>query len=231
MKLRKSSLYTVRSGSWKAQMGISRGCSLLPPPPPLEETWERARETMLELAWEMPLDRRFSAMRNGVTLEHTQLTQNFPLMWWKGFPSQGKTGSLSCYQISRPSFSSQIQSEKYRKWYFLQALPLAPNIQSSFYPFWNLPELLFPMTLFPLPFSNITGTHSLGNLVIVQWEEERITEMGLHLARSTQIILPIIFRVLENVEKGVHYKKLKTNLKHSGTFFPTVNDIYLYYLL
>lgn len=72
MKLRKSSLYTVRSGSWKAQMGISRGCSLLPPPPPLEETWDRARETMLELAWEMPLDRRFSAMRNGVTLEHTQ---------------------------------------------------------------------------------------------------------------------------------------------------------------
>lgn len=75
MKLRKSSLYTVRSGSWKAQMGISRGCSLLPPPPPLEETWDRARETMLELAWEMPLDRRFSAMRNGGTLEYTQLTQ------------------------------------------------------------------------------------------------------------------------------------------------------------
>ena len=75
MKLRKSSLYTVRSGSWKAQMGISRGCSLLPPPPPLEETWDRARETRLELAWEMPLDRRFSAMRNGVTLEHTKPTQ------------------------------------------------------------------------------------------------------------------------------------------------------------
>lgn len=56
MKLRKSSVYTVRSGSWKVQMGISSRCSLLP----LLETWERARETMVELAWEMPRDRRFS---------------------------------------------------------------------------------------------------------------------------------------------------------------------------
>ena len=30
---------------------------------------------------------------------------------------------------------------------FSQALTLAPNIHSSFYPFWNLPELLLPMTL------------------------------------------------------------------------------------
>lgn len=56
MKLRKSSVYTVRSGSWKVQMGISSRCSLLP----LLETWDRARETMVELAWEMPRDRRFS---------------------------------------------------------------------------------------------------------------------------------------------------------------------------
>lgn len=110
MKLRKSSLYTVRSGSWKAQTGISRGCSLLPPPPPLEETWDRARETMLELAWEMPLDRRFSAMRNGVTLEHTQLTQNFPLTW--KISSQGNTLSLTGYQTSQSSFSSRMQLEK-----------------------------------------------------------------------------------------------------------------------
>lgn len=57
MKLRKSSEYTVRSGSWKVQMGISSRCSLLLP---LLETWERARDTMVELAWEMPRDRRFS---------------------------------------------------------------------------------------------------------------------------------------------------------------------------
>ena len=56
MKLRKSSVYTVRSGSWKVQMGISSRCSLLP----LLETWDRARETMVELAWEMPRNRRFS---------------------------------------------------------------------------------------------------------------------------------------------------------------------------
>ena len=56
MKLRNSSVYTVRSGSWKVEMGISSRCSLLP----LLETWERARETMVELAWEMPRDRRFS---------------------------------------------------------------------------------------------------------------------------------------------------------------------------
>lgn len=56
MKLRKSSVYTVRSGSWKVQMGISSRCSLLP----LLETWDRARETMVELAWEMPRDSRFS---------------------------------------------------------------------------------------------------------------------------------------------------------------------------
>lgn len=56
MKLRNSSVYTVRSGNWKVEMGISSRCSLLP----LLETWERARETMVELAWEMPRDRRFS---------------------------------------------------------------------------------------------------------------------------------------------------------------------------
>lgn len=113
MKLRKSSLYTVRSGSWKAQMGISRGCSLLPPPPPLEETWDRARETRLELAWEMPLDRRFSAMRNGSHLRtYKTHSKNFPLMWWwlplDKVSTQGKTVSLTGYQISRPSFSCQI---------------------------------------------------------------------------------------------------------------------------
>lgn len=59
MKLRKSSVYTVRSGSWKVQMGISSRCSLLP----LLETWDRARETMVELAWEMPRDKRFSEKR------------------------------------------------------------------------------------------------------------------------------------------------------------------------
>lgn len=121
MKLRKSSLYTVRSGSWKAQMGISRGCSLLPPPPPLE-TWDRARETMLELAWEMPLDRRFSAMRNGVTLEYTQLTQ-------RTFHS-GKNCEFQWLPNTTTLFSSQIQLEKYRKWYCCVRI-LAPNIHSS----------------------------------------------------------------------------------------------------
>lgn len=45
------------------QRGVSRRGSLAPPPPPpppLLETWERASETMVELAWEMPRDRRFS---------------------------------------------------------------------------------------------------------------------------------------------------------------------------
>lgn len=58
MKPRKSSRYTVRSGSWKVHRGVSRRGSLLVPP--VLETWERARDTMVELAWEMPLDRRFS---------------------------------------------------------------------------------------------------------------------------------------------------------------------------
>lgn len=58
MKPRKSSRYTVRSGSWKVHRGVSRSGSLLVPP--VLETWERARDTMVELAWEMPLDRRFS---------------------------------------------------------------------------------------------------------------------------------------------------------------------------
>lgn len=57
MKLLKSSLYTLRSGSWNVQMGISKGnCSLLQS----FATCERARETMAELAWEIPLERRFS---------------------------------------------------------------------------------------------------------------------------------------------------------------------------
>lgn len=58
MKPRNSSLYTVRSGSWKVHRGVSRSGSLLVPP--VFETWERAKDTMVELAWEMPLDRRFS---------------------------------------------------------------------------------------------------------------------------------------------------------------------------
>lgn len=58
MKPRKSSRYMVRSGSWKVHRGVSRSGSLLVPP--VLETWERARDTMVELAWEMPLDRRFS---------------------------------------------------------------------------------------------------------------------------------------------------------------------------
>lgn len=58
MKPRKSSRYTVRSGSWKVQRGVSRSGSLLVPP--VFETWERAKDTIVELAWEMPLDRRFS---------------------------------------------------------------------------------------------------------------------------------------------------------------------------
>lgn len=58
MNPRKSSRYMVRSGSWKVHRGVSRSGSLLLPP--VLETWERARETMVELAWEMPLDRRFS---------------------------------------------------------------------------------------------------------------------------------------------------------------------------
>lgn len=48
------------------QIGISKRCS--PPPPllpPLVETWERAKETMVELAWEMPRDKRFSENRRG----------------------------------------------------------------------------------------------------------------------------------------------------------------------
>ena len=64
MKLRKSSRYTVRSGSWKVQSGVSRSGSLLPP---VLETWERARDTMVELAWEIPLDRRFSVAKNTKT--------------------------------------------------------------------------------------------------------------------------------------------------------------------
>lgn len=58
MKLRKSSRYTVRSGSWKVHRGMSRSSSLLGPP--VFETWLRAKDTMVELAWEIPLDRRFS---------------------------------------------------------------------------------------------------------------------------------------------------------------------------
>lgn len=147
MKLRKSSLYTVRSGSWKAQMGISRGCSLLPPPPPLEETWDRARETMLELAWEMPLDRRFSAMRNGGTLEYTQLTQ-------RTFRS-GKNCDFRSLPNTTTLFSSQIQLEKYRKWYFCVRI-LAPNIHFSCTLLGICLTFLSPcLRLFPLSFPNI----------------------------------------------------------------------------
>lgn len=57
MKLRKSSLYTLRSGSWKVYMGISRGsCSLVHSP----VTCIRARDMMAELACEIPRERRFS---------------------------------------------------------------------------------------------------------------------------------------------------------------------------
>lgn len=58
MNPRKSSRYMVRSGSWKVHRGVSKSGSLLLPP--VLETWERAKDTMVELAWEMPLDRRFS---------------------------------------------------------------------------------------------------------------------------------------------------------------------------
>lgn len=66
MKPRKSSRYTVRSGSWNVHKGVSRRGSLLQLP--VLETCDRARDTMVELAWEMPLDRRFSvAAEGGIT--------------------------------------------------------------------------------------------------------------------------------------------------------------------
>lgn len=75
----------------------------------------------------------------------------------------------------------------------------------------------------------ITGTPSPGNLVAIQWEEEGIREMGLHLARLTRIVSPIIFRILENIEKDFHYRKLMKNLTYSGTSSPTIDNIYLHY--
>lgn len=58
---RKSSWYTVRSGSWNVHRGVSRSASLVLPP--VLETWERAKDTMVELAWEMPLDSLFSVVK------------------------------------------------------------------------------------------------------------------------------------------------------------------------
>lgn len=55
--------------------------------------------------------------------------------------------------------------------------------------------------------------------------------MEFHLATLSQIISLIIFRALENVEKDFRYRKLMTNLTHSGTFLSTINNIYLRYLL
>lgn len=49
-------------------------------------------------------------------------SENSPLRWWwlplAKVSSQGKTESLTGYPISLPSFSSQTQLEKYRKWHF-----------------------------------------------------------------------------------------------------------------
>lgn len=46
--------------------------------PPVLETCERAKDTMVELAWEMPLERRFSVAAEGRGTEMIQRVQIDP---------------------------------------------------------------------------------------------------------------------------------------------------------
>lgn len=91
---RKSSWYTVRSGSWNVHRGVSRSASLVLPP--VLETWERAKDTMVELAWEMPLDSLFSVVKKKKKRNKTNKDASQSVEYSFRLTADGSEGDARC---------------------------------------------------------------------------------------------------------------------------------------